>query len=359
MLRLYAIVCMLLLVAVIPHRQSHASSVSAVTPEILGTYTASADPNGIVVADGYVYLWDEATVEIVDARDPRLPVRVGTYTAPATVTSVAIRGTYAYVTTFGAGLRVVNIANPAAPAEVGAYTSLVNLNKVVLVGQYAIVGADRDGLRTIDVSNPSVPVEAGFITWRRESATQVVLTLEVDGRYAYVDTYNLRGGLIGRMLFVVDLSTPAQPVQVGVYDNDMDEGLLAAQNGLVYLNKQFGDVRFWVVDARVPTAPQQLGAFSSADRWFASSMAPGPLYLYVGASFPADDGVPLGLRIVSVANPMTPVEVGMVLTDRAIQHVALAGEYVYVVSGKDLIILTRGYSLPNRAYLPLQPVSAR
>lgn len=358
MRRLHAVVFVLLLVALTPHTQSRASNASAITPEVLGTYTSSADPNGIVAADGYVYLWSGGLVEIVDARDPQLPVRVGTYTAPATVTSVAVRGSFAYVTTYGAGLRIINITNPAAPAQVGAYTSLVYLTEVILLGQYAIVGADRDGLRTIDVSNPTAPVEVGFITWRGDSAatTQVVMTIDVDGRYAYVDTYNLRGGLGGRKFFIVDLAAPAQPVAVGEYKIFDVERFLGVQSGLLYIGTPYAATPFKVVDVRIPSAPQPLGVLITPDRWTASAIGAGPRYLYVGASS-SPDNTPLGLRIVDAVNPMTPVQVGMVLSDRAIQRVELAGEYVYAVSGRDLIILTRGYSLPDRVYLPLQTVS--
>ena len=89
-------------------------------------------------------------------------------------------------------------------------------------GDYAyIAGWDAD-LWIIDVSDPASPVEVGFCETRG-----LAYDVAVAGRYAYVaDGIGLR---------VIDVSDPASPVEAGYYDTPGEANGVAVAGGYAYI----------------------------------------------------------------------------------------------------------------------------
>lgn len=95
------------------------------------TYTGSGTHNAWVTKDRrYVITTDEIgstpkTLKMWNIENlptiPTAPAATFTPVPGQTVHNVTIRGDYAYVAWYSAGVRVVNIANPAAPADAGGY----------------------------------------------------------------------------------------------------------------------------------------------------------------------------------------------------------------------------------------------
>ena len=119
--------------------------------------------------------------------------------------AVAVQGSYAYIGE-GSQFTVLHISAPAAPRMVGKTLPLEDVvYGVAVVGNYAYVAAGRGGLYIVDVSDPTEPVEVGSCpTWMEPGR------VTVDGKYAYITVSN--------GLWVGDVSNPADPVQVGLYD---------------------------------------------------------------------------------------------------------------------------------------------
>ena len=121
--------------------------------------------------------------------------------------AVAISGTYAYVG-FGPRLIVLDVSEPATPTVRGRTEPFPGLiPDVAVAGDYAYVANRSTGLRVVDISDPANPVEVGFCDTGFNA-----WGVAVAGDYAYVA--NSVAGLR-----VVDVSDPSNPVEVGFDDN--------------------------------------------------------------------------------------------------------------------------------------------
>lgn len=161
------------------------------------------DPAYSVALQGsYAYVTTGYRFTVVDISSPPDPNPVGLLvTGPAY--DVAVEGDYAYVVTRDYGLWVVDVSIPASPTRVGSWTVATRPGRVAVAGSHAFVTDWDSGLWVVDVSIPSDPVEVGLWGWPG-SATR----LAVDGNLLYV----AESGWGERVL---DVSNPLAPVQVG------------------------------------------------------------------------------------------------------------------------------------------------
>lgn len=328
-----------------------------VSPALLGTYTSATPLRQVAIADGYAYLIGDQspTLDIVDVRNPESPAHVGFYTAPSPITDIVVEGPYAYITTDGSGLRIVNIMNRAAPVNVGVYTKTLTTYNVRKAGRYVYVAAGLNGLLIIDVDNPKVPVEVGAIAWQDGYGLKA-LRVEILRGQAYVYAEYNRSALYAT-LFVIDITDVTQPRQLGSLAISGSETLLAATSGYVVLRGFMAGLE--IIDVQTPTAPQRTDTFIGTTSWWATAAVPHGRYLYVSSiQFNDADADPrAGLRIVDIANPLVPAEVGVALPNERTWDVAVAGKVVYVITDSGLALLTQGYTLPHAVYLPVQFVA--
>jgi len=99
-----------------------------------------------ITEDGhYAYTTDEVPgghITIVDVSNPSNMVRAGSYIHPdapgAIVHNVYIRGTYAYVSWYEAGIEVMDITNPVAPVRAGFYDTFPGGNDPDFDGAWGI-----------------------------------------------------------------------------------------------------------------------------------------------------------------------------------------------------------------------------
>jgi hypothetical protein len=124
------------------------------------------------------------------------------------VTSVAISGSYAYVTAaYQSRLTVINIANPLKPQIVASPKDTTNLAfpvDVALSGKYAyVINQSSPGrLTVLDVSNPASPQVVASLA---SSALSGGYRIRVRGDFAYVSASSAAG------VAVVDISNPLAP----------------------------------------------------------------------------------------------------------------------------------------------------
>jgi len=163
----------------------------------------------------------------------------------------------------------------------------------------------------IDVSTPSEPVEVGLIDTPRP-----VRSIAVSGSYAYVADYG--------SLRVIDISAPSAPVEVGFvsvsHANDVE-----VVAGYAYVVND--DTGLRVIDVSTPWAPRQTG---SVDTPPACGVAASGGYAYVVGG----EGAGVDLVVFDVSTASTPVEVGALrfgswYTDPS--DVAASGGSAYVV----------------------------
>ncbi|MBE7471205.1 MAG: hypothetical protein HS114_18865 [Anaerolineales bacterium] len=198
-------------------------------PTELGSYHDSYldGITDVAVVGNIAYLTDFFKgLRLVDLSNFAAPREVGWYYPEERTFGVAVAGNMTYIAG-ASGLRLLDTSNPSNPFEVGSHPGLAGWsNDVALKGQTVYLADDglvENGLSIIDVSKPTHPKLLGYLNL---SGAQHVT---VQGNYAYI--------LTGGDLYIVDVSRSNQPVEVGLYNNNLhpwaDE--LAVQNNYVYV----------------------------------------------------------------------------------------------------------------------------
>lgn len=252
-------------------------------PELVvevGTYDVPHSIVDVSRAGGYLYVATEKDdVYILDLAIPSSPSQAGIYSAPGNreVDGAAEKGSYVYLAAGSAGLQIVDISDPAAPEKAGVYGAPASVMGLALAEGYAYAADRYNGLRVLDLAaSPPIPVEVSFYGEPGAGALDVT----VDGGYAYVilglceqEEYYLA---CHGDLHVLDVSDPAAPVQVGVYEGEWHRVQVAGDYAFVVGGTAIrADNPFHVLDISDPAAPKQVAAYEAAD----FALADGYLYL--------------------------------------------------------------------------------
>jgi len=167
-------------------------------------------------------------------------------------------------------------------------------------------------LEVVDISDPANPIELGKVLTPSE-----VYGIAVSGSYAYV-----ADGWKG--LRIIDVSTPSSPVEVGFFDTGGYAWSVAVSGSYAHVADGSDGLR--IIDVSTPSSPVEAGFFDTGgDAW---SVAVSGSYAYVA------DGAD-GLRIIDVTTPSSPVEVGFYDTGGYAYGVAVSGSYAYVADKYD------------------------
>ncbi len=171
------------------------------------------------------------------------------------------------------------------PAPAGALITVGSLDlpspgtEVVVEDDLAYVGISGyfglAGLLIADIANPNAPVEIGAIKYGSYSRTITVQDVLVEGGLAY----------------------------------------LAVEESAVYPSRPTGSL--WIVDISDPTAPVEIGAFEV-------SLAPRGIAVVDNLAYLTVDAFPLplpgptsGMCVIDIANPSAPVQVGNIEFSRS------------------------------------------
>lgn len=129
-----------------------------------------ARARSVAVVGNTAYLANGALF-IYDISDPTFPKKLGFVIPGPTGNAydVAVKGNYAYLSSFTDGLRICDVSNPTNPFVI-SHTDLSAGNgvSVNISGNHVYVGADWGGLEIFDISNPTNAVRAGGVsgfTW--------------------------------------------------------------------------------------------------------------------------------------------------------------------------------------------------
>jgi hypothetical protein len=179
---------------------------------------------------------------------------------------------------------------------------------VVLTGSHAYVADGSGGLRVVDVTDPAEPLEVGYYT-----TTGTARDVAVSGQYAYVADGD--GGLR-----VIDVGTPTQPVEIGAYDALTFSTSVFISDSVVYL---IDDSKvLYTFDVSDPSQPQKLGSFGIPN---AIRVVVAGEYAYVACGS-------RGLRVIDVSDPLHPSEVRHADSMSALD-VNVVSDTAYVVGG--------------------------
>jgi len=234
-------------------------------------------------------------VYVLDVSNPAQPQRLSdAIRTRGLVDGLCYQANRLYIAADVAGLEIWDVTNPAAPARLGYYDTPSQARAVAVAGNHAYVADDEAGLRVISVSDPAHPSEVGYY-----DTPGYANGVAVAGNYAYVADYSAG-------LRVISVSDPAHPSEVGHYDTPGYANGVAVAGNYAYV-------------AYYEVPPPVLGT----------------QHLRVAGNYAHVADASTGLRVISVADPAHPSEVGYCGTPGLAEGVAVAGNYAYVADYSD------------------------
>jgi len=222
--------------------------------------------------------------------------------------NIFISGTTAYIAFGAAGLRLINISDPAAPTKLGFYNNFSGYAADVWVeGSIAYMAALVSGLQIIDVSKPETPFRLGNFD-EYTGAVQVV------GNKAYV------GGI--RNFYIVDVSNPAAPVELGRCPISDEARNVHVTNSLAYIAEGFSGLQ--IVSISTPDKPEVIASYSMP------GYSTVKIKVADATAYVADSDK--GLEVIDLHHirPYTPRIIGHFDTPGDAEGIDLAGSTAYI-----------------------------
>ncbi|MBN1877719.1 MAG: PKD domain-containing protein [Anaerolineae bacterium] len=305
-------------------------------PQVITHTTAVGSAYHVAVAGDRAYLAASAQgLRVLDISDPLNPVTVGTVEIPGLTENLVVKGDIAYLAAGGGGLRAVNVVSDSNPVEVSAYTRLVDVRDVAYLrtasGEKVAYVADYErGIRIFDAADTADLVSVGIYT-----ATSRTEALAMAAHYAENSYLYVARGTLG--LNVLNIDAPflgSMPELVGTLSGKAYD-IALTETGLQTIAYVAAGDKVRVVDVADPTAPAEVGAFwpFKSAQTLAVAYRPGTAREYVYVVDPPLSGGAGGLTILDVSDPSHPQLMAFYDTPASIQAVAVEGNYAYVVDG--------------------------
>jgi uncharacterized delta-60 repeat protein len=359
------------------------------TPSIpvrVGTYNTDGFANGVTVSGTYAYVADgNSGLAVVNVTTPSNPVRAGWLDTGGYASGVAMSGNFALVADGEAGLRVIYVASPsnltlAASLDTHGYTQ-----GLAVLGSRVFLADGDAGLGVVDVSSPANPAEMGHCLrsswtsgvavsgdhvyladgtagvqvinvsapalpkWVASIETNAsVQNVVVSGNHLYTlsTVWDTSAGVNRSRVTVFDISSPANPAQVGILEtNCYAQGLALSGNYAFTVMSWWDEVLrdvalLQVADVTSPANPRWMGAFQAND--YFQSLAASGNYAYLG-SYRWDSVLQqnvVSLHVIDVSIPASPRWVGSYETNRGgMQGMTVSGNYVYLLIEDSLQVI--------------------
>ncbi len=293
-------------------------------PLFVGKYWNSGSSLDVVVVGNYAYLatTHDGYVEIVDISNPANPSLVWNDKDSGSASGIAILGNYAYMAAYSDGLQIIDISNLNSPSPKGEYDMSGSASDVAVSGNYAYLADSRGGLQIINISNPANPNLVGGNVLDNTSKK-----IAVSGKYAYltrsVDDYLLNE------LQIMDISNPANLVQIGSYKNDKcwESSEVTVSNNYAYLICGYNDLQ--IVDISHSANPVLKGSIAAGE---VSEVTVVGNYAYVVGNYTHAAKWTNGLQIIDISNPTNPVRVGNHIGNYETLGITVSGNYAYLAA---------------------------
>lgn len=304
----------------------------------VGSMVLPNQPESLTMLNGRAYVADHSGVRIVDASNPRQPVTLGVIETEASPSKLAFDGQDGYFVSSGHIYRF-NITEPTVVAALNETAFSYWVRNLTIADGLAFLSAGSAGIRIWDISEhkgvdtfviannralllaggtlfilelsqPAAPRQIGAV------ALAGVMTIHANLTYAY-----LVDGLGD--LTVLDLADADHAKFVATYKMRGFTNTMAVQNGYAYLHQI--DVGLVAMAIGVDGQLTRVGALPMLAEVPKIVAVTGYLLLAAGSD---------GLIVVDIADPTTPTVVGRYRDIDDARDIALDGDTAFVAAGK-------------------------
>lgn len=293
-----------------------------------GTATATLQrPNSLFVSGNYLYVASggsstQNSLEILDISNPDVPVHVSNLLSGeggAVIyepSSLFVEGNYAYITSPSAqAMEIVDVSDRSNPVHLTTISSqnmggFARPHSVMVRGNYAYVLTGNSTIFVLDVSDPANPVQVG------QYFTASILqpkTMTISGNYLYVGWYcTCNGDGEVRVFDISDPTTPILKTNIPWAGNSSSfvapNALGAVGNKLYVLWQASGGNVFETIDISDPLAPVRKGRMQNGDDG-AALLSPRGIVTSGNYVFTVDASLE-ALEIIDVSDDNTPKHKG-------------------------------------------------
>ncbi len=278
------------------------------TPELIST---SAAPVSVGLSQGYAIVAETSEgLEIIDVNDPSSPVVVRQLTAEEWVEDIYVYGDYIYTASSHSGLEVYTISlprldnTPYYPAEIPCSGSLAYNN------DYYYVIYDSM-LYIYAASDPFFPEIKGSIDLYGSWSTDLH-SIAISGDNAYIARTSNTHGLV-----IVDISKPAEPLQIGSVGTYYPTDLNVCGGYVFGAEDEYG---MSIIDISEPASPS--APYFIDTQYWAADIVTSEGYAYI-----ADCNS--GIAIIDISDPENPGTPFYVDTPSSAGCVDVSGDYIY------------------------------
>lgn len=214
----------------------------------LGVFDTPGDARKVVVKDDVAFVADrDAGVRVVNVTDPALPVEITNFATPR-ARDIAIFGDFVFVAASDSGIGVIDASDAANPQLV-TYAKDAYGEGVAAFGN--VLAASTYGtVAFYDISDPANPA---FVT--QIPQTFGTGELNIDADFAYIHDFDTL-----RIVSISDLNNVAE---VGkIFTDGSFDGSASRDGDYVYVNSEEQGVR--VIDVSDPANPVEVAFFDGA-----------------------------------------------------------------------------------------------
>jgi hypothetical protein len=282
------------------------------------------------------------------------PQLIGYTHTNAAYQNVLVSGKYAYVMsssgssggTIGLSLVIYDVSNPASPFYVGYLTTstvpwvsgasyLNGTYSAALKGNYLYVASSGSSyLYIVDVSNPAAPTNVGRLLI--SSSPGSIYGVAVQNNYAYLATQN-------KGLTVVDVTNPFSPVQVFQEGGTLNKSVGVYVIGNSCYTTNYQTTSPWTVrylktwNITTPTTPSLINTYT-----LPAGTKPGEVTVQGNYAYVADLNTSK-VHIVDITIPTAPNYLSSltasasfnVANNATFNSLTLSGNYAYLTSGSN------------------------
>lgn len=338
-------------------------------PQLVSSYTLGTSQRAYDVdlqGSSLLVAYGNAGLHIVDVTNPSAPTALGSLAVGGEAFGVTAVGGLAYVTLLGGGLAIVDVSSPTTPSLLGSMSTSGSSYEAVVDAQKLYLADGDEALRLIDIDTPSSPVEISYLDAVGVSADLAVTENSILVANFAESTNGFR---------VLDALNPLVLDEISRFATVGPTPRLAVQAKYVYLTEQWPNYGLTIASMQNPISPEQVShlnfggppsridvlsdhAYLTRDQTMSivnvqNPQAPTLVGTFVaGSAFDALlSGVTvsgtrayltdylLGLRIVSVANPASPVQLGTYPSAETAYDVAVAGNIAYLAMSDALRVI--------------------
>jgi len=270
-------------------------------------YTGGNDGNasGLCILGVYAYLQTWRKLHIIDIADGSHPTEIRTLETRFGLDVALSNQNTLFIADYDEGAKAVDITDPLSAEFTGQYDTAGRVADIAVQNDYAYVASDE--LYVLDISNPSNPIEIGVYDFGEGVWAQII---DIQGDKAYI-------ALDSKKMSIFDISNPAELVQIGSMDFDKNPADIKVKDNYAFLSGS----ALRVIDVSNPAEPFQVYSISTE---YSRNIVLYENYLLL--SFNKGGG----LRIFDITNPTNPEEIAHILDTKTIMSVDVDDNYAYV-----------------------------